>query len=387
MAVLVPLLLFADDLALFSLSHAGLQSQLNILAEFCQSRGLNVNVNKTKVIVFSHRHTVCPPFVLGGEEIARVETFEYLGLFFHETRGLSCGMEQLVASARKALFAMLASCRRLHIHDPRLRCKLFDALVRPVLSYACEVWAVTGNTTALKQLEQVHKTFLRSLLGLPENTTAKFVYAEFGRTPLKHFWWKQCMKYLQRLHSMEDTRLCKLALVAACSNNTSWRKGLDQRFAKLDIEPPALGEEFDPSAAIAASQSMYTDWTMNPDPDNHKHATYYSLKVHHRFEPYIHEAKNFHLRKLLAKFRTGSHWLHVQTGRYHNIAYEQRSCPTCSNVLEDETHAIFVCPDYADARVKFPDLFECEGSLQAFFTRNPVHRIALYLTECRALRL
>lgn len=387
MEVLVPLLLFADDLALFSLSHSGLQAQLDVLEAFCQSRGLKVNVDKTKVIVFSHRHTACPPLVFEGEEIARVDAFKYLGLYFHETRGLSCGIEQLTASARKALFAMLASCRRLHIHDPRLRCKLFDALVRPVLSYACELWAAVGSATALKQLEQVHRMFLRGLLGLPENTVSKMIYAEFGRTPLKHFWWKQCMNYLKRLHAMDNSRLCKVAFMAACRTNTSWRRGLDQRFAKLGMERPAPGEEFDPSDAIAASETMYIDWMMNSDPDSRKETTYYSFKVHHRFEPYIFEAKNFHLRKILAKFRTGSHWLQVQTGRYHGIAYEQRSCSRCSNLVEDEMHAIFSCPDYDHVRVKFPDLFQRESSLQAFFTRNPVHRIALFLTDCRALRL
>ena len=56
MGILIPLLLFADDLALFSLTHAGLQAQLDILQEFCKSRGLEVNVSKTKIMVFEHRH-------------------------------------------------------------------------------------------------------------------------------------------------------------------------------------------------------------------------------------------------------------------------------------------------------------------------------------------
>ena len=93
MDVVIPLLLFADDLALFSHSHAGLQAQLDILHAFCKDRGLQVNIAKTKVMVFEHRHTECDPFLYDGSEIARVEAFKYLGIMFHETRGMSCAIE------------------------------------------------------------------------------------------------------------------------------------------------------------------------------------------------------------------------------------------------------------------------------------------------------
>ena len=44
----------ANDIALFSCSREGLQVQ-DYLAEFCKPRGLEVNVNKTRVVVFA-RH-------------------------------------------------------------------------------------------------------------------------------------------------------------------------------------------------------------------------------------------------------------------------------------------------------------------------------------------
>ena len=36
--------------------------------------------------------------------------------------------------------AMNRRCAFLHISDPKQRCKLFDSLVLPILSYASEVW-------------------------------------------------------------------------------------------------------------------------------------------------------------------------------------------------------------------------------------------------------
>ena len=46
--VMVPLLLYADDLILMSESAAGLQKQLDALASFCEERQLTVNLIKQR---------------------------------------------------------------------------------------------------------------------------------------------------------------------------------------------------------------------------------------------------------------------------------------------------------------------------------------------------
>ena len=45
--------MFADDLALFADSPAGLQHSLIILEQFCQQWKLNINAQKSKVLIFS----------------------------------------------------------------------------------------------------------------------------------------------------------------------------------------------------------------------------------------------------------------------------------------------------------------------------------------------
>ena len=46
-------LLFADDLAIFSLTKNGLQEKLDILEKYCRQWDLNLNLKKTKVIIFN----------------------------------------------------------------------------------------------------------------------------------------------------------------------------------------------------------------------------------------------------------------------------------------------------------------------------------------------
>ena len=54
----VQLLLFADDLALLADSIKGLQDLIDRLADFCKTWKLNINMDKTKVVVFNRKHQV-----------------------------------------------------------------------------------------------------------------------------------------------------------------------------------------------------------------------------------------------------------------------------------------------------------------------------------------
>ena len=59
--VKIKFLQFADDLALFAKTAKELQIALNDLADYCTTNGLNINVEKTKTLIFhrevEHRKT------------------------------------------------------------------------------------------------------------------------------------------------------------------------------------------------------------------------------------------------------------------------------------------------------------------------------------------
>ena len=77
--------------------------------------------------------------------------------------------------------------------DPELRCKLFDSLVLPILSYASEVWGVDENIGDAAEL--LHRQFLKHILGVRDSTANVIVLAELGRFPLCFHWWQQILRY------------------------------------------------------------------------------------------------------------------------------------------------------------------------------------------------
>jgi hypothetical protein len=207
--LVVCLLLYEDDLALMSHIPAGLQKQLDVLQTFCCERQLIVNVKKTKVVVFETRKSVCQAFQYEGEVIKQLNFFKYLGVELHGTKGMQAAIQWLVMSGKKAIFALWHRCAELRIFDPALQCQLFDAQVKPVLSYGCEV---CSDHMACEQLKVVHRVFLKSLLGVSTTTSNYVVLAEFGRFPLEIFWWQQTMRFLSRVNSEVDSdRMLRLA--------------------------------------------------------------------------------------------------------------------------------------------------------------------------------
>jgi hypothetical protein len=121
-----------------------------------------VNVKKTKIMVFNSVDP-CQKFVFEGDTIERVQTFKYLGILFETTSNLDSVMEHLTVTNRHSLFALNCRCVELCIMDIKLRCDLFDMLVRSTANYACEVWV---DSKKIEVIEVMYQGFLKSLLGV-----------------------------------------------------------------------------------------------------------------------------------------------------------------------------------------------------------------------------
>ena len=78
----------------------GLQNQLDFLADFCKARGLKVNVQKTKTMVFEARKSTTPAFLYAGNAIDQVDDFKYLGMMLHYTGGLTHAITYLCKAAK-----------------------------------------------------------------------------------------------------------------------------------------------------------------------------------------------------------------------------------------------------------------------------------------------
>ena len=99
------------------------------------------------------------------------------------------------------------------------------------------------------------------------------------------------------------------------------------------------------------------NWQLSIDKENsnggngrNKLRTYRNIKRFYEPEQYCSVNMPISHRTALAKFRCGVAPLKIETGRYSNQPMEERFCPFCLNVVENEVHAILHCPEYETER-------------------------------------
>ena len=87
------------------------------------------------------------------------------------------------------------------------------------------------------------------------------------------------------------------------------------------------------------------------------------FKCHIPTENYVSQNINKYERSLLAKLRSGTLPLAVETGRFKNKQLSQRLCELRnSNVTEDEEHFIVTCPFYKTQRISLFNYISCNVS-------------------------
>jgi hypothetical protein len=162
-----------------------------------------VNVKKTKVMVFNFVDP-CQKFVFEGDIIKRVQTFNYLGILLETTPNLDSAVEHLAVVSKRSLFALNRHCAELRIMDVKLRCDLFNTLVRSTTSYACEIWV---DSKKIEAIEVMYRGFLKSLLGVRKIISTSIVLAEFGKFPFEHFAWGQALLYYNHVSTVAKNRI------------------------------------------------------------------------------------------------------------------------------------------------------------------------------------
>ena len=133
-------LLYADDTIIMAESEQDLQTALDAVFSFCKLWYLELNISKTKVIIFSRgkvrKHI---KFALDETELEVVDQYTYLGVTFNYNNTFYKSIERQISQAKKALFSLITKSRRLDVPID-ITLDLFDKLVLPILIYGSEVW-------------------------------------------------------------------------------------------------------------------------------------------------------------------------------------------------------------------------------------------------------
>jgi hypothetical protein len=330
-------------------------------------------------------------FTYAGAPLKMSQQFKYLGITMHETRGFSFCGEVLAEAGRKALFALQQRCQVLQLTDAAIQCKLFDALVKPILSYACEIWAVDFGKQN-NSLERIQLHFLRSFLHVRSSTASCAILGEFGRYPLQLHWDKLTAKYWNRMFSLDNNRLVKRAFLDnAQLGKRCWFTRTQQMLNSHLQGSSAV--HFDTVNVPELLDCMHSKYFAGlHDATGTKKQWYTQHALHGRDSaavyalcPYLRSA-NIRRRSLLAQFRCSSHHLAVETGRWAGDSSVARTCQFCaSGEVENESHFVFYCPLYDGIRTEFADVLFTH-SIDHFINHVDHARVSAFLEQCFSIR-
>jgi hypothetical protein len=423
-------LFYADDLALISRSWQGLQALLDGTCQFSRGKGMLVNVQKSKIVVFNTR--VLPVrrspggpvarWLYQGQELEVVGAFKYLGLELHSELNMVLTQEPWAR-------AMFGAIQKVHgiARDMGVRksiwamARLYQTYACGVGLYGCQIWGsrfahmsrVFESGVARRQL-----CMLKNLVGAKRYTANWPVLHELGATPCHTYFVKALLKFQKKLITANSPLLTEvmradadlarsggmgcwtaefaLALKSIGDAAGSPEVGARLHSAALEGRQVEDGVEVRPGAVLALLRSAHLSQAWSgldgirdirvPDLPQRKLLTYFAwfripdqaaLPAYLRGLPSHH-----HEMKQLARFRLGSHSLGVETGRYNRVPWQDRRCARCpaefldqlSCAVDDEEHAIFDCVGFQEQRLGTPGvvslLTQCPRDVRAFMAAD-----------------
>ena len=156
--VQIPCLLYADDILILSQTKTGLQNKLNRLYDYCSVWGLQINRDKTKVIIFTHTDPKLKLFFkCGDDKIETTDSYKYLGIIFHKSESFTNAQDHLAKQANRAAQVLRRTCRNENIRVDAIT-QLLDSLVLPILTYGSEVWDPYTKQLEGGPIEQLFKS-------------------------------------------------------------------------------------------------------------------------------------------------------------------------------------------------------------------------------------
>ena len=199
-------LLYADDTILLSESTSDLQNMVDILHNYCQQWHLTVNIDKTKVVVFSRGKVRNLPLITYGDEtIEVVYSYNYLGVLFNYNGKFGKTIKKQITQAKRAMFAMLSKGRKLQLPLDIL-CHLFDACIVPILLYGCEIWGFSN----ISEIERVHNYFCKYILHLNPKTPGNVALGELGRSRLNCIIKQRMVNFWARLMTGKSSKISSI---------------------------------------------------------------------------------------------------------------------------------------------------------------------------------
>ena len=135
-------LIFADDIVLIANSTSKLQDMLQDIHDISKPVGLKMHLGKTKIMC--NKHVNKDDVIVDGKKIEEVDSYVYLGQMVTKDQDQIQEMKRRIGQGWSA-FCKLDNIMRDKNVPMRLKRKVFNECILPVMTYGCETWSLSNT--------------------------------------------------------------------------------------------------------------------------------------------------------------------------------------------------------------------------------------------------
>lgn len=371
-------LLYADDTAIICDRPDEFQTSLNNFVSYCKIWKLNINYDKTKIVIFGARKTDVYCFTMEETIIEIVKSYKYLGVLMSSNGSFLNARKAIHERANKAMHLLYKRIYNLNL-PLDLQLKLFDSTILPIITYGCDIWGYEN----LELFERIHNQFLRTITKCRKSTPMYMLYGELGRYPIAITIKTRAISFWARIIHRNSDKFVNIIykkLIQVGEQKFKWTRNIKtilQEIGRNDIwinQKEHIPNNIKQLVRKTLIDQFLQKWH-NSLEGSSKGLNYKLLKHEHKFEEYLTLLPPSKYIPLI-KFRTANHFLPVETLRWQGIHISERKCMLCDEQdTADELHYLLKCKHFEQQRklyikpyyykrpniLKFKDLFSSKS--------------------------
>ena len=338
------LLMLMDDTIIFATSREKLVKKLEILNEYCDEYGMQVNEIKTEFMVVNGSASDRKDIVIGDLTVKHCTSYVYLGVIVTENGSATSSLKAHVAEKKKHLNRLLIFLSRNYDAPFFVKRKVFDAAFSSAILYGCESWI----GVSLLPVERMYMSALRRLLDVRNSTPKLTCLLEAGVPSLQALVKEKQSKFFKRMLKERVDLVASDPLMFTLDfmkNNCAAISNSIQDVIRED-------------SYIAADRDDLCQQLRGMPPEKTKLRLYLTMNSDLSVHPLymVTESESVvedNLRMAFTRTRLCSHRLRSETGRWNRVPKDQRFCPHCDGeTIQNEEH-LLQCPATLPIREKY----------------------------------
>ena len=366
-------LLHADDTVVLSTNRELFIHKCNVLIDTIKEKKMSLNYKKSGYFIINGTvEDVKCNLKLKSGWLNYNGVQKYLGAIFTDTGSLAIDMGLFLKKKTKEVNVKFARFLLKNEYAPlSVKLKVVGACINSSFLYGCESW----GSSSLQSIEVLQRKALKMVLDVSKSTPNEIVYIESGFNCLKPTIYKRQLKFFQKVKQdcmNHPESPVSVIIKQALDENTPFLRHYS-KLERIFVSPQGCFDHHVEEHKQLIEQKIRQKFASDPDS---------ILGTYHRINPdlIVPEFNNNTIcheldRKVITKYRTGSHKLKIQTGRLVGDERDLRLC-SCNCDVQTLSHVLFSCPLTASIR-------DCHGiqsaNLDHFFGNNDFMKTATVL--------